>query len=307
MTALVQRSPGAEAVQRRGRVAAFKWLTLRRLGQVFFLLLFLTGPWFGFWIAKGTLASSLTFGVLPLTDPLVALQSLLAGHVLETNAALGAVLVILGYLLAGGRSYCSWVCPINPVTDFAHWLRGKLGIGRSATLSRQLRWWLLAGVLFASAATGTIAWEYLNPVTLFHRALVFGTALAGFAWVAVLFIFLLDLVVAERGWCGHLCPVGAFYGALGQLAVLRVDAVRRAACDNCLDCYKVCPEPQVLTPALRGAGQGVGSLVLDRDCTNCGRCIDVCHADVFEFATRFRKDRSAVSRLGEPSPVPRAL
>ena len=41
-----------------------------------------------------------------------------------------------------------------------------------------------------------------------------------------------------------------------------------------------------ITPALRGRDADP-PLILDRDCTNCGRCIDVCSVDVFSFTHRF--------------------
>jgi ferredoxin-type protein NapH len=48
----------------------------------------------------------------------------------------------------------------------------------------------------------------------------------------------------------------------------------------------VCPEPQVIKPALKGADRGLGPVILDINCTNCGRCIDVCGKDVFQFDLR---------------------
>jgi ferredoxin-type protein NapH len=281
-------TPGAARSARDGWLAAHKWLLLRRVGQAGFLALFLSGPLAHVWITKGTLASSLTLGVLPLTDPMIALQGLLARHALETTALLGAALVLVGYWLVGGRSFCAWVCPVNVVTDFAAWLRGLLGLKESLGLDRRLRLWLLLGVLVGSAATGTIVWEFVNPVTIVHRGLVMGSILAGgAAAVAVAAVFLFDLGVAAHGWCGHLCPVGAFYGLLGRGAIVRVRADNRAACDNCMECFAVCPERQVIAPALRGADKGVGPVIVSGDCTNCGRCIDVCSKQVFRFGTRF--------------------
>ncbi len=290
-----RRRPGAAAVAARGWFQAHKWLLARRASQVFFLVLFLAGPLAGIWIVKGTLASSLTLGMLPLTDPLVALQALLAGHVLETAGIVGALLVLGGYLLIGGRAYCSWVCPLNPVTDLAHWLRARLGLREGVAINRRARLWILGGALLASAAFGTLAWELLNPVTILHRGLVFGAALGG-AWLVTLVVFFFDLGVSRRGWCGHLCPVGAFYGLIGRVSLTRVSARGRAACDDCMDCYGVCPEPHVLTPALKGGAEGIGPVVLSGDCTNCGRCIDVCPLDIFVFAHRFdRRERPSPS------------
>jgi ferredoxin-type protein NapH len=267
------------------RLKRNKWLLIRRAAQLGFLGLFLSGPLLGAWITKGTLASSLTLDVLPLTDPLMALQSLLAGHALGATALWGAALVLAAYVVAGGRTYCSFVCPINMVTDLAAWLRDRLGISGGAALDRRLRLWLLAGIVVGSTVSGAIVWEIVNPVTLVHRGLVYGTlATAGIVAAAV---FLFDLGVAKHGWCGHLCPVGAFYGLIPGL--VRVSATRRDACDNCMDCFNVCPERQVIAPALRGKDKGVGPVILSGDCTNCGRCIDVCAKDVFEFGSRFNR------------------
>ena len=110
---------GAEAVEEKGWLGAHKWLLLRRISQLSILALFLLGPLAGIWIVKGNLNYSYTLGVLPLTDPYVALQSLVAGHVPETLGLVGFAIVLLFYFLVGGRVYCSWVCPINMVTDAA--------------------------------------------------------------------------------------------------------------------------------------------------------------------------------------------
>ena len=59
--------------------SAHKWLVLRRTAQLGFLAIFLVGPLSGFWLVKGTLASSITLDVLPLTDPFMAIQAFAAG------------------------------------------------------------------------------------------------------------------------------------------------------------------------------------------------------------------------------------
>lgn len=283
MSARTTLPVGQEAIEEKGWIGAHKWLLLRRSSQIFFLLLFLMGPWFGIWIVQGTLAGSLTLGILPLTDPFILLQGLAAGHWPATTALIGALIVAVSYALLGGRVYCSWVCPINPVTDASHWLHVKLGLPKGWQPKRQTRLWVMGAVLAVSAATGTIAWEIVNPITMLHRGLVFGM---GAVWAMVAVIFLFDLVVARRGWCGHICPVGAFYGLLGKRSLLRVSAVKRSACDDCMDCFAVCPEAQVITPALRGK-PGTTPVITSADCTNCGRCIDVCAMDVFAFTHRF--------------------
>ncbi len=274
---------GQEAIEIKGWLGAHRFLVLRRISQGFFLVLFLLGPWFGLWWVVGTLAGSRTLEVLPLTDPLVLLQSIAAGHLPEMTALIGAIIVLAVYALIGGRVYCSWVCPINPITDAAHWLHDRLGLQKGWQPNRSARLWLLGTVLVVSALTGTIAWEFVNPITMVHRGLVFGM---GFAWAVVAMVFVFDLFVSRRGWCSHICPVGAFYGLVGTKSLLRVSAVKRANCDDCMDCYAVCPENHIISPALKGKA-GDTPLILSPDCTNCGRCIDVCSVDVFAFTNRF--------------------
>ncbi|RMG38838.1 MAG: quinol dehydrogenase ferredoxin subunit NapH [Gammaproteobacteria bacterium] len=276
--------PGAEAREAKAWLGANRWLLARRVTQIGILLLFLVGPWFGWWIVKGNLSSSMTLDVLPLTDPLLLLQVLLSGHVPELVAFTGVAIVLAFYLLVGGRVYCSWVCPVNMVTDLAEWLRMRFNIKGGGHLSRRLRYWLLGLVLLLPLLTGALAWELINPVSLAHRGILFGM---GLGWMVILGIFLLDLLIARRAWCGHLCPVGAFYGLIGRFSVLRVSADNRSACDDCMDCFAVCPEQQVIKPALKGAPKGLGPLIDDGLCTNCGRCIDVCAQDVFHFTHRF--------------------
>lgn len=279
----IDKRIGAEAVEAKGWFAAHKWLLLRRCTQLAILGAFLLGPLAGIWLVKGNLNYSLTLDVLPLTDPYVALQSLLAGHVPETLGLIGVAIVLAFYFLFGGRLYCSWVCPVNIVTDTAGWLRDRLGIKGSTHLGRQTRYWILGMTLIGSAVSGVVLWELINPVSMLHRGLIFGM---GAAWTVVLLVFLFDLFVMSRGWCGRLCPVGAFYSLLGRWSPLRVSAAKRAACNDCMDCFEVCPEPQVIRPALKGAEKGVGPVILAPACTNCGRCIDVCAKDVFNFGLR---------------------
>ncbi len=274
---------GYEAIRDKGWIMAHRFLLLRRTSQFFFLSLFLLGPWFGIWWVQGNLSGSLTFGILPLTDPFILLQGMAAGHWPEMTAILGALIVGVAYALIGGRVYCSWVCPINPVTDMAHWLHAKVGMPKGWQPKRGTKYFMLAMVLGVSALSGTIAWEVINPISMLHRGLIFGM---GFAWAFVLGVFVFDFALARRGWCGHICPVGAFYGLLGAKSLLRVTAQKRAACDDCMDCFDVCPENQVITPALRGKDADT-PLILSPDCTNCGRCIDVCSVDVFNFTHRF--------------------
>ncbi|MDR2689601.1 MAG: quinol dehydrogenase ferredoxin subunit NapH [Azoarcus sp.] len=311
--------PGQDAIAQKGWLAAHKWLLLRRISQLGILALFLIGPgfqhfasWFaagnhgadwpmlaaliekiqdggGLWLVKGNLASSLTLDTLPLTDPYIFLQILAAGFVPAATAVVGAAIVVVFYLLVGGRVFCAWVCPVNLVTDAAAWMRRRLGIKANHVPPAATRYGFLVGTFIAAAVTGTLAWEWFNPVAIAHRGLIFGMGAGG---CFLLIVFIYDLLFAQRGWCGHLCPTGAFYSLLGRTALLRVSASRREACNDCMDCFAVCPEPQVIRPALKKAGQE-SPIIRAPLCTTCGRCIDVCSQKVFRLTHRFDRRSSS--------------
>lgn len=140
-----KRDAGREALVKKGWWRSHRWLVLRRLCQFFVLGMFLSGPWFGVWILHGNYSCSLLFDTVPLTDPLMTLQSLASGHLPATVALTGAVIITVLYALAGKRLFCSWVCPLNPITDLANWLRRRFDLNQSATIPRHIRYVLLVG------------------------------------------------------------------------------------------------------------------------------------------------------------------
>jgi len=274
------KDAGKAAIQNLGWWKAHRFLILRRISQFSIIALFMAGPTWG--IFKGNLSSSTLFDVIPFTDPLLLLQTIAAGHLPEFTAILGALIVVALYAVIAPRAFCAWVCPLNIVTDLAAWLRRKLNVKASYSWPKSLRYWLIPVLLIGSAISGSALWVWIDPVSALHRGLIFGM---GAGWMLIVLVFLLDLLLVEHGWCGHLCPLGATYGIIGKQSIMRVTATDRNACTKCMDCFNVCPEPQVLREPLKD-----GDIrVMDQDCISCGRCIDVCSEKVFEFKTRYSK------------------
>ncbi|MEI8658481.1 MULTISPECIES: quinol dehydrogenase ferredoxin subunit NapH [Vibrio] len=274
------KDAGKAAIQNLGWWKAHRFLILRRISQFSIIALFMAGPTWG--IFKGNLSSSTLFDVIPFTDPLLLLQTIAAGHLPEFTAILGALIVVALYAVIAPRVFCAWVCPLNIVTDLAAWLRRKLNVKASYSWPKSLRYWLIPVLLIGSAISGSALWVWIDPVSALHRGLIFGM---GAGWMLIVLVFLLDLLLVEHGWCGHLCPLGATYGIIGKQSIMRVTATDRNACTKCMDCFNVCPEPQVLREPLKD-----GDIrVMDQDCISCGRCIDVCSEKVFEFKTRYSK------------------
>ncbi|MGF1758827.1 quinol dehydrogenase ferredoxin subunit NapH [Photobacterium sagamiensis] len=271
------KDAGKAAVKTLGWWKAHRFLLLRRCCQLLIIGLFMVGPTLG--VLRGNLSSSTLFDTIPMTDPLILLQTLMAGHLPELTALLGALIVVVFYAVIGPRVFCGWVCPMNIVTDAAAWLRRKLDLKVSYSWPSSMRYWLLAVLLLGSAISGTVLWSWVDPVAALHRGLIFGM---GAGWILIALVFVLDLLLVEHGWCGHLCPLGATYGVIGRKSLLRVTATNREACNKCMDCFNVCPEPEVLRQPLKEGDRRV----MSQDCISCGRCIDVCSERVLEFKTR---------------------
>jgi ferredoxin-type protein NapH len=266
-----------------GKLHDARYLILRRTTQVGVLLLFFGTLHWGWQLAgapllRGNLSASELIGIVPMADPFAVLQQLVSGHALHTTVLLGAAILLVFYALAG-RVFCSWVCPMNMVTDLAGWLRSRLDLNNLFRLNRDTRYWVMGMALVLSALMGVAAFEWVSPISMLHREIIYGV---GMGLSAALGIFIFDLLILKHGWCGHLCPLGAFYGLLGKAALLRV-RFDDSSCTHCGECVRVCPEPQVLN-FKKAAESG---MVTAGACTNCARCIPICPEDSLDFALRW--------------------
>ena len=272
-----------------GKLWGWRYLVLRRTVQIGVLLMFFGTLHWGWQIAgtpllRGNLSASEFVGVIPMADPFAVLQQLVSGHMLQTTVLLGAAILLVLYVVAG-RVFCGWVCPMNMVTDLAGWLRSKLKLNDLFRLSRSTRYWILGMALVLSAVLGVAAFEWVSPISMLHRELIYGV---GMGLTAAVGIFVFDLLILKHGWCGHLCPLGAFYGLLGKRALLRVRFDERS-CTHCGECARVCPEPQVLN--LKQAAEH--GMVTAGACTNCARCIPICPENSLDFALRWNAQPAA--------------
>ncbi len=262
-----------------------RYLILRRIVQLSILFLFIAGNYYGWKILVGNLSSSLIFGLIPLSDPYAILQMFVAGAVISSNLLIGTVVILLFYGLIGGRAFCSWVCPVNIITDAANWTRRKFGfdmVAKKTPISRKVRYWVIVVSLIISYFLGLAAFEFVSPISMVHRGLIFGM---GFGWATAIIIYLFDLFVLKNGWCGHICPLGGFYSIVGKFRLLKVKHDSEA-CTGCMKCKVVCPENQVLHMINKESLP-----VLSGECTNCGRCIDVCDDNALGFFLKVENNK----------------
>jgi ferredoxin-type protein NapH len=263
----------------------YKYLILRRVSQFGLLFLYFAGNAWGWSLLQGDISTSLLFGKIPLSDPFALLQIFATGAIVGVNVLVGALIIALFYGIIGGRAFCSWVCPVNLVTDAAAWLRRKLlidKIERKVWISRNIRYYMIVIAFIVSAITGLAAFEVISPISILNRNVIFGV---GSGLGLIISIFLFDLFVVKNGWCGHICPLGGVYSILGKYSLFKVKH-NSESCTLCMKCKDVCPESQVLHMI------GKKSITVnDIECTNCGRCIDVCGDDSLEFTiTKYIKD-----------------
>jgi len=262
------------------KILKMRYLILRRITQIGLLFLYFAGNAYGWEILQGTLSSSKLFDTIPLSDPFAILQMLCAGALIGANAVVGAIIIVLFYAIIGGRAFCSWVCPVNMVTDLANWLRRKLLLDkaeRKVWVSRNSRYWVIGLSLIVSAVTGLAAFELVSPITIFNRGVIFGMGMTGAVLIA---IFLFDLFAVKNGWCGHICPLGGIYSLIGRFSLIRVKH-EQPNCTLCMKCKEVCPESQVLFMiGKESATVNMG------ECSNCARCIEVCDDDALRFSIR---------------------
>lgn len=256
------------------KIITNKYLIARRIIQLGFLFMFFGGNYFGWTVLRGNYSSAIILDTIPLADPYATLQIFATGFIAGADVLIGAVIILVLYGLFFGRMFCSWICPLNIITDAAIWLNQKLDIKTTLGFSRNTRYGILVLGLILSAIMGIAAFEAVSPISMLHRGIIYGI---GGSWAVILGIFLFDLTITKYGWCGHLCPLGAFYALVGKFSLLKVKH-QADKCTNCMKCFVVCPEEHVLTIIGKSTG-----IIKSSECTNCARCIEVCEDDALHI------------------------
>lgn len=178
-------------------IKKYRFLIARRVTQIAIMVLYVIANVYGINILMGNLSSSLLLNTIPLSDPYAVLQMAFAGAVLSFDILLGAFFITMFYMIVGGRAFCSWICPVNMITDLANYLRRKFGfnqIQKKQPASRNIRYWVIAISFVLSFIIGIAAFELISPVSMVHRGIIFGL---GFGWATMVVIFLFDLFVKK--------------------------------------------------------------------------------------------------------------
>ncbi len=148
-----------------------RWATLLIVNLLFTLSFFLDIQ-----ILEGALTASRFIG-FHLIDLNSALQVMLAHKHIINNLLIGTGTVLVLWILLGGRTFCSWVCPYHLLAEWAeklHVYLVKKKLVTDQTIDRRLRsvFWLIFAVL--AVATGYTVFEAISPTGILSRALIYG-------------------------------------------------------------------------------------------------------------------------------------
>ena len=148
-------------------------VTVRRLSQIFFLLIFL---WFCITATVGTAWWQLRGWpinwILEL-DPLTALATLLTTGGLYGNLLWAVVVIALTVFL--GRFFCGFVCPLGTINQFTGWL-GRRGLKPAGQVelnrhqpAQALKYYFLV-FLLVLALMGSLQTGIIDPLPLVYRS-----------------------------------------------------------------------------------------------------------------------------------------
>ncbi len=266
---------------------AWRWMSIIIINLAFFLSFFID-----FQFLEGTLNGSRLLG-FHMIDPFTALEIFVAEHEIHTNVIIGSVTLLVFYFIAGGKAYCSWVCPYGLLSEIGERIHQKLvrkKIIKERKHNPNIRFIFWAIFLVAAAVDGYLVFEVLNPIGIVSRAITYGWSLA-LVWVLI--ILALEIVYSRRAWCKYVCPVGTTYNMLGWVSLTKVQW-DMDKCDHCGACLDACFEEHVLEfikpkhDKERAKNGVTKQVVLNGDCTLCGRCFDVCHTDAYNYEFRLK-------------------
>ena len=258
----------------------------------------------------GTLCS-VGYDAIAYICPLGALETIFGSWAFVPRALICLAVVVI-VALVFGKAFCSWVCPVAPLSDL---LRGRKArekdeCERTQAAHRVLERWsdtnaaqaekhkpfrsqvdgrhvVLAGSLASAAVCGFPVFCLVCPIGLTFASAIALYRLIGFNEPAIEVLVFPALLVLEltvfRKWCHRFCPVGALLSLLSRgnrtfKPHVNASMCARHAGSSCAACAQACPEH--IDPC---ADLGDRSLA---ECTRCGACVNTGPAKALSFVNR---------------------
>lgn len=258
---------------------------LRYISVIFISLFFIVSYRADIQILEGSLTGSRLIG-FHLIDPFATLQVLVAHSSIPVNLIIGTITITLFYIIAGGRIFCSWVCPYGLLSELGeklHFVLVRKGVIKGGREIRLNRYFFFALFLGLSLSTGLLIFEIFNVVGILSRFLIYG---ASAAVIFVILALVFEIFFIRRFWCRTVCPIGSAYGLLNYISAGKI--ARGSGCDDCGKCGKVCIEPAILDFSDRKDCGKEQLYVKGAACTLCGRCIEVCPKGCMSYRNRLK-------------------
>lgn len=154
-------------------------------------------------------------------------------------------------ILATGRAWCGYMCPVGFLLDVLWWISKKLhvrSLKRSDKFNRFIYWF---------------KWFFLVFYTVLHFVLGIDPGW----YLTVLLIVTAPFLV--RFWCSF-CPVGTLLGVFNKFSILRIKK-EVSKCSSCASCSRACPmQSKRLFQQKQSGVNCAGACIL------CGDCITHC-------------------------------
>lgn len=258
----------------------------------------------------GTLCS-VGYDAIAYICPLGALETIFGSWAFVPRVLICLAVVVI-VALVFGKAFCSWVCPVAPLSDLLQGrkAREKDECERTQAAHRVLERWsdtnaaqaekhkpfrsrvdgrhvVLAGSLASAAVCGFPVFCLVCPIGLTFASAIALYRLIGFNEPAIEVLVFPALLVLEltvfRKWCHRFCPVGALLSLLSRgnrtfKPHVNASMCARHAGSSCAACAQACPEH--IDPC---ADLGDRSLA---ECTRCGACVNTCPAKALSFVNR---------------------
>lgn len=292
-------------------------ITLRRISQILFLLLFIVL----FFQARFPYETGLPSDLFLRASPLIALTTILAGRAFIATALIALIILLLTIPL--GRFFCGWICPLGTVIDGSDRLiqrKRRPARQRESLRFRSWKFFILVAVVIAALFSLQLTW-FFDPIALLTRTFttilypMFTYALASLFNAAfklpfgedqvyslydaaqraallpiqqpkfletvpifILFFAILALgMVTRRFWCRNLCPLGALLGIFSKYRVTQ--RFVSPACTQCSICQRDCKMNAIEDD------YAINNTV---ECIECAECVSVCKPKAISY--RFGKN-----------------
>lgn len=246
-----------------------KWSNLRYLSQLGFMGFV---AWYSYTHMvsapprPGPIDSICPFGAIE-TLPTFIMKGTYLQRTADTNFVV--LIAMLLAILAFGRAFCGWICPMGTVGEWLYKFR-KLFIKKDIVIPvklhkvlRYLRYVVLTLIIVMSTITVTLMFRVWDPyvnIFKFHEVELIG-------WISIGVIALASMFF-ERFFCLYMCPLG---GVIHPVAKLSATGIVRDenVCTSCGTCDSVCPM-KIPVSQQKKINRG--------ECITCMSCLDNCPA-----------------------------